>query len=83
MIETRNKDNAKNEWLDMVAKSWTWALLNQYEKQLFLDRVEQFDYNGEISGTYNQRWGILNALYTVYLDGIGRDEIDRRETMRP
>lgn len=79
MANTKNNLSAKNEWLDMVFVSWTWGVLTPTERNTFIDRVNQFEYNGELAGTYKQRWGILNALYTVYLDGIGRNEIDRRD----
>lgn len=79
MTNTKNNLSAKNEWLDMIFVSWTWALLTPTERNTFIDRVNQFENYGELSGTYKQRWNFLNAIYRVYLDGIGRDEINLRD----
>lgn len=77
-----NRENAKRDWLDMIYKSWTWALLTAKERALFEDRLLQVENQERIRGTYKQRWDYLNDLYMIYLDGIGREAMDARQELR-
>ncbi len=77
-----NRENAKRDWLDMIYKSWTWALLTAKERALFEDRLLQVENQERIRGTYTQRWDYLNDLYMIYLDGIGREAMDARQELR-
>ena len=78
-----NKENAYKDWFDMIVLSWTWARLTELERMKFEDEVENFC--GEhssiqiLKGNYNQRWNILQALYSIYLDGLGYNHGKFRE----
>lgn len=67
----KNKLLAQAEWMDMIVKSWTWAKLTNDERNKFGDELNKGVTQKIISGTYRQRWGILNALYSMFLEGCG------------
>ena len=67
----KNKENAQADWTDRIVKSWTWAKLTDDEKNKFVDELSEASMQKIISGTYRQRWGILSALYSMFLDGCG------------
>lgn len=67
----KNKENAQADWTDMIIKSWTWAKLTNDEKNKFGDELNKEIIQKIISGTYRQRWKILNALYAMFLEGCG------------
>ena len=69
---TKNKLDAQADWTDMIIKSWTWARLTNAEKNKFGDELVKETTQKAISGTYRQRWEILNALYSMFLEGCGR-----------
>ena len=58
----KNKENAQADWIDMIVKSWTWAKLTNDERNKFGDELSKETTKKIISGTYRQRWEILNAL---------------------
>ena len=67
----KNKENAQADWTDMIVKSWTWAKLTREERNKFGDELNKETTKRIISGTYRQRWEILNALYSMFLEGCG------------
>ena len=67
----KNKESAQEDWTDKSIKSWTWAKLTDEEKNKFGDELNKASMQKIISGTYRQRWGILSALYSMFLDGCG------------
>ena len=67
----KNKLLAQADWTDRIIKSWTWAKLTDEEKNKFGDELNKASMQKIISGTYKQRWGILSALYSMFLDGCG------------
>ena len=67
----KNKENAQTDWIDMIVKSWTWAKLTNDERNKFWDELSKETTKKIISGTYRQRWEILNALYSMFLEGCG------------
>ena len=75
----KNKENAQADWTDMIVKSWTWAKLTDDEKNKFGDELNTAGIQKIISGTYRQRWGILSALYSMFLDGCGYNGCNWRE----
>ena len=82
-VEREPKENAYSNWLEMIKESWTWKRLTEDEQKKFLQELENFC--GEFSssqilkGTYDQRWSVLNALYSFYLDGLGYQPSNWRE----
>ena len=67
----KNKENAQTDWTDMIVKSWTWEKLTREERKKFGDELNKETTKKIISGTYRQRWEILNALYSMFLEGCG------------
>ena len=67
----KNKENAQADWTAMIIKSWTWAKLTNEEKNKFGDKLNKEITQKIISGTYKQRVAILNALYSMFLEGCG------------
>ena len=67
----KNKENAQADWTDRIIKSWTLVKLTDEEKNKFGDELNKASIQKIISGTYKQRWGILSALYSMFLDGCG------------
>lgn len=75
----KNKENAQADWTNMIIKSWTWAKLTNDEKNKFGDELNKEITQKIISGTYRQRWEILNALYSMFLEGCGYNGCTWRE----
>ena len=67
----KNKENAQADWTDMIVKSWTWEKLTREERNKFGDELSKETTKKIISGTYRQRCEILNALYSMFLEGCG------------
>jgi len=79
-MNSKIKENAQADWTDMIIKSWTWAKLTDEEKNRFGDEINKSITQKEvIKGTYRQRWEILNALYSMFLEGLGYKPIGWRE----
>ena len=75
----KNKENAQADWTDMIVKSWTWAKLTNDERNKFGDELNKEATKKIISGTYKQRWEILNALYSMFLEGCGYNGVNWRD----
>ena len=75
----KNKENAQADWTDMIIKSWTWAKLTNDERNKFGDELNKEATKKIISGTYKQRWEILNALYSMFLEGCGYNGVNWRD----
>lgn len=75
----KDKNLAKQDYLDMIKQSWTWAKLTKEERQTFLDLLEHPCSAAVIKGTYNDRLAACEALYHTYLEGLGYTPLDWRE----
>lgn len=73
---TQNKENAKNNWCDMVLKSWTYARLTTDERNRLTNAISRTKF----SGTYRQRCEVLNAVYYAFMLGLGYNGPEWRET---
>ena len=70
----KNKDIAYQDWINMIQQSWTWERLTEDERTKFLEQLDNRcvrAYRSILKGTYSQRYDILNAMYSFYLDGLG------------
>lgn len=76
------KENAKNVWLDVMKKSWTYALLTDYEKKNINDLIENRSKN--LQGNGRQRYSHLQDMYSAFLSGLGyyNNPITWRESMK-
>ena len=75
----KNKENAQADWTDRIVKSWTWAKLTNDERNKFADELNKEPTKKTISGTYRQRCEILNALYSMFLEGCGYNGVNWRD----
>lgn len=71
MKDNRNKDDALRDFLEMCRNSWTWDRLTASERSRFEKTLNNGITAEALRGPYLQRWRILQALYTAFLDGIG------------
>ena len=76
----KDKNLAKQEYLEMIKQSWTWAKLTEQEKEKFSELLEHPCSAVVIRGNYDQRWEACEALYHTYLEGLGYTPLDWRET---
>lgn len=67
----KNRLTAQADWTNMIIKSWTWERLTATEKHKFRDELSKEAAQKIITGTYKQRCEILNALYSMFLEGCG------------
>lgn len=73
------KENAFKDWFDMIVQSWTWNKLTESERNIFTEQMDSWcNIRGLLSGTYKQRWEILQEMYYVYLLGVGYKPIGWR-----
>lgn len=77
------KENATKDFLEMIKHSWTWERLTQKEKDQFAEGwhtiVECWEGSDKaIKGSYHDRWSILNAMYLMFLKGVGYDNNNPR-----
>ena len=67
----KNKEEAIKLYIDMMEKSWTYARLTEEEKTRLMDTINWTDRQGFIKGSFNDRWGILQAVYTSFINALG------------
>jgi hypothetical protein len=75
----KDKELAKQEYLEMIKQSWTWAKLTDKEKNKFAEILEHPCSAVVIKGTYDDRWEACEALYHTFLEGLGYDPLNWRE----
>jgi len=66
-------ESAKESYIEMIKRSWTWNRLTQEERTKFLELLDHPCSSVVIKGTYNQRWEACEALYHTFLAGLGYD----------
>lgn len=76
----KDKNLAKQEWLEMIQKSWTWEKLTEEERNKFLELLEHPCSSVVIRGNYDERWEACEALYHTFLEGLGYDPLNWRES---
>ena len=76
----KDKNLAKQEYLEMIKQSWTWAKLTEQEREKFSELLEHPCSAVVIKGNYDQRWEACEALYHTYLEGLGYKPLEWRET---
>ena len=75
----KDKNLAKQEYLEMIQKSWTWGKLDQVERKKFLDLIEHPCASAIIKVSYEQRWDACEAIYHTFLEGLGYQPIGWRD----
>ncbi len=67
----KDKNLAKQNYIEMIKESWTWAKLTQEERQTFLDLLEHPQGKRVIKGSYQERYEACDCLYYAFLCGLG------------
>lgn len=78
-MKTKQKENALNEFIDMIEHSWTYDRMTDNEREQCLETFHSNRTTDALKGTWEARWTILNAVYGAFLDGIGYDGPSWRE----
>lgn len=63
----KNKDCVFTDFLEMIKKSWTYERLTEEEQAKIHCILLDSRTSENITGSYNQRWKALNALYYAFL----------------
>lgn len=69
------KENATQEFIEMVKQAWTWQRLTEQERQNLIESIEF----AKPVGTFDQRWRHLNDIFEAFLLGCGYKPIGWRE----
>jgi hypothetical protein len=69
------KDQASEQFIDVIIKSWTWEKLTSIERERFFNLLPE-----RPSGTFEQRYDCLSMIYRAYLHGLGYQPIGWRES---
>lgn len=76
---TRSKEDARKNFINMIKDAWTVDKMTGEEWK----RLTNIFYNPQtersLKGNYNQRWEILQAIFTSYLIGLGYNGFNWRE----
>ena len=75
----KDKNLAKQDYLEMISKSWTWARLTEKEREQFKGLLEHPCSAAVIKGNYEQRYEACEALYHTFLEGLGYDPLEWRD----
>lgn len=75
----KDKNLAKQEYIEMIKQSWTWAKLTEKEREKFLGLLEHPCSAVVIKGSYKDRWEACEALYHTFLDALGYAPLHWRE----
>lgn len=73
-----DKENAINNFYEMIRHSWTYDKLTDEEKQQFDKTLKSVQMQEVLKGTYQQRWKILQAIYMAFLNGCGYNDFNWR-----
>ena len=67
------KEYVIQDYQQMIYKSWTYEKMTQQEKYQWAEALDHVRITDTLKGTYKQRWDTLQAIYHVYLLGLGYD----------
>lgn len=74
------KEKAKENFIKMIEKSWTYDKLTNTEinnlAEIFCNDVRL---EKALKGNYNHRWDILQIVYGAFLKGCGYTDFNWRE----
>ena len=79
-MKEKIKENILNDYKNIIFHSWTYSKMTKEEKQKLIETFDNIQTQEALKGTYNQRWAILQAIYTSFLNGLGYDGFNWRET---
>ena len=67
----KNKENAVAEFENVIKNSWTYDRMTEEEKNSLWEKMGDFVRQGHVSGSFDQRWRTLQAMYGMFLAGLG------------
>ena len=76
----KKKENAIYNYIIMMEASWSYARLTDDEKKRLIDSIEWSEKQGQIIGSYEQRWNILQAIYHSFINALDYKPIGWRKT---
>lgn len=79
-MKTEKKESALVDFMRMIYSSWTWQKMTKSEQNRFEENIDYW-YTATVKGTYRQRWDSLQAIYNIYLIGLGYDGFSWREAV--
>ena len=62
-----NKEQALENFVEMIKNSWTYARLTDSETKRLLEMFGDLRTKQALKGTYYHRWEVLQAIYSSYL----------------
>lgn len=74
----KEKENALNDFWEMIQKSWTYEKMTDKEKSKLIELLMNERTKKATKGDYKTRYIILNAMYNAFLYGIGYDGFNWR-----
>jgi hypothetical protein len=75
---TKDKEQAKDDYMEVISHSWTWERLTITEQDRFSDIVSQ----QKLAGTYQQRHDTIHAMYSAFLAALEYEPSGWREVKR-
>ena len=73
------KENVLIEFKKMVFNSWTFNRMSINKRKKLFETFDNIKIQKALKGTYTQRWDILQAIYTSFLNGLGYTDFNWRE----
>lgn len=74
------KENVLQDFINMIQNAWTFDKMTEGEKKRLFETLHDIPTTIATKGTYQQRWEILQAIFSAYLAGLGYSGFDWRET---
>ena len=79
MKNEKIKENVIIDFKKMVFNSWTFDRMTPEERQKLFETFDNIQTEKALKGTYTQRWQILQAIFTSFLNGLGYNGFNWRE----
>lgn len=79
----KEKENAKNDFINMIQNSWIYNKLTENEKENLKDIFDNIITDNVLKGTYKQRYEIMQAIYYSFLKALNYNPINWREEEIP
>lgn len=73
---TKNKENARTDYINIITKSWTWDRMTTDER----NRCNETLHMARLHGRYEQRYETLQDVYYSFLMALDYKPIGWRET---
>lgn len=73
---TKNKENARTDYINMITKSWTWDRMTDNERT----RCDEALHMARLNGRYEQRYETLQDVYYSFLMALDYKPVGWRET---